>query len=112
MLLSRSDTPMPVEHPGTLLALFAAVFRPPAPPAFGKLASELLPLPTLVVRTLPYPVSAVVLAAEIPHHDASPVLHVLAVMPDRELLNKREDVEVIWEEVFFFVRVTRGRCGR
>ena len=84
------DTPMPMEDPGALLAFLAAVFRPSAPPAFGKLSGELLPFPTLVVCTLSNPAAAVVLAAQIPHHNSCPVLHILAVMSDCEFLDERK----------------------
>src|ERR1700733_4195574 len=50
-LLCR-NTPVPMKHPSTLLALFAAVFRPPTSPAFSKLPCVFLPLAALVVRTL------------------------------------------------------------
>lgn len=112
MLLCGSDTPMSVEDPGALLAFLAAVFRPSASPAFGKLSCELLPFPTLVVCTLSNPASTVVLAAQISHHNSCPVLHILAVVSDCEFLDKREDIEIIWEEIFFFLGIARGSNGR
>jgi hypothetical protein len=93
---------MPVEDPCTFLAFLAAVFCPPAPSAFRKLPCELLPFPTLVVCTLPYSTPTIVLAAQIPHYNPSPVLHVLTVVSNCEFLDKREDVKVVREEVFFF----------
>ena len=100
-----SHAPVSVEHPRALLAFLAAVLGPPAPSALGKLPGELLPLAALVVGTLPYAASGVILAAKVAHHDPGPVLHVLAVVPDSELLNQREDVEVVRLEVFLLLRV-------
>jgi len=102
---------MPVEHPSTLLAFLAAVLRPPASATFGKLPCELLPFTTLIVCTLSDPTTAVVLAAQISHHNSCPVLHVLAVVSDSKLLDERENVEVVWEEVFFFFGIAGGGRG-
>lgn len=102
---------MPVEYPCTLLAFLAAVFCPSASSALGKLSGELLPLAALVVGTLSYATSRVILPAQVPHHNSSPVLHVLAVVPDGELLHQREYVEVVRQEVFFFFRVACGRVA-
>jgi hypothetical protein len=103
---------MSVEDPRTLLAFLAAVFRPPASSAFGKLSCELLPFPTLIVCTLSNPASTVVLAAQIPHHNSCPVLHILAMVSNCEFLDERENVEVIWEEVFLFFGIAGGSNGR
>lgn len=112
-LLRRRNAPMPVKHPSTLLAFLAAVLRPPASATLGKLACELLPFPALVVCTLSDAPTAVVLAAQVAHHHASPVLHVLAVVSDRELFDQRENVEVVWEQVLFLFGIaSRGGAGR
>ena len=111
-LLCGSDTPVAVENPGALLALLAAVFRSPASSALGKLSCELLPFPTLVVCTLPNPAPTIVLAAQISHDHSCPVLHVLAVVPNREFLDKRENVEVVWEEILFFFGIAGRGNGR
>jgi hypothetical protein len=103
---------MSVKDPGALLAFLAAVFRPPATSAFGKLSCELLPFPTLVVCTLSNPASTVVLTAQIPHHNSCPVLHILAVVSDGKFLDERENIEVVWEEVFLFFRITGGSNWR
>jgi hypothetical protein len=103
---------MTVEDPCTFLTFLAAVLRSPASSAFGKLPCELLPLPTLVVRTLPYSTPTVVLAAQIPHYNSSPVLHILTVVSNCEFLDEREDIEVVWEEVFFLFRIAGGSDRR
>lgn len=99
---------MPVEDPGGFLAFFAAILRPPASSAFCELAGELLPFPALVICTLSNAPTGIILAAQISHYNASPVLHVLTVMADCELFHKGEDVEVVWEEVFFFFGIAGG----
>ena len=99
---------MPMENPSALLAFLAAVLRPSAPSALGELPRELFPFPALVVGAVSDSASAVVFPAEVTHYYASPVLHVLAVVTDGELLDEREDVEVVWEEVFFFFGVAGG----
>ena len=70
------DAPEAVATPGTLLALFAAVFGPPAPPTFCELAGKFFPLAALPVCALSDAASAVILPAQIPHHYPGPVLHV------------------------------------
>jgi len=94
-------TPMPVIYPSTLLALFAAIFGPTTAPAFRELSRELLPLPTLPVSTLANASFRVVFPTQVSHYDACPVLHVLGMMPDRELFHEGEDVEVVGLEVLF-----------
>lgn len=96
---------MAVESPSTLLALFAAVLGPPASAALGKLTGVLLPLATLVICTLADPSTSVVLAAEVSHNNAGPVLHISAVVANCELLNKREEVEVVGEQVLLVVSI-------
>lgn len=82
--LRSSDTPMPMKNPRLLLTLLATILGPPTPPTLSKLPRILLPLPALVVRALPYPATRVVFAAEVAHHHARPVLHVLRVVADGE----------------------------
>lgn len=62
-LLGSSNTPVSVKNPRTLLTLLTAVFGAPTPPAFGELPCVLLPLPTLIISTLPDASSRIVLAA-------------------------------------------------
>jgi hypothetical protein len=94
-----------MESPCTLLALFAAVFGSSASATLGKLTSVLFPLTALVVGTLTDASTGVVLAAEISHDHASPVLHISAVVADCELLNEREKVEVVVEQILFVIGV-------
>lgn len=101
-------TPMAVEDPSVLLTLLTAIFRATAPTAFGKLPCPLLPLAASVIRTLADPAASIIFAAEIPHHDTSPVLHVLGMVAYRELFNKRENIEIIGEQVFFAFRLVHS----
>jgi len=80
ILCSGSNTPVSVVNPSTLLTFLAAVLRPAASAALCKLSGKLLPLPALIVSTLPDASSAFIFAAEIPHDNTCPVLHVLAVV--------------------------------
>ena len=75
------------------------------------MSSVLFPLSALVISTLTNASPCVVLPAQVPHNNPGPVLHVSAVVPDRELLDQREDVKVIREEVFLFVLVIDGRVN-
>lgn len=109
--MSGLHTPMAVEDPGALLAFLATVLRPPAAPALGELPGELLPLPALVVCTLPYPTPAVVLPAEVPHNDPGPVLHILAVVSDGKFFDEWEDVKIVRKKILFFFRVAGGGSG-
>jgi len=93
--LRRSNAPVTMEGPGALLALLAAILGAPAPTALGKLTCVLLPLPALIVGALPDAAAGIVFAAEIPHHHAGPVLHVGAVVPNGELLDEGEEIEVV-----------------
>ena len=86
-------------HPRALLTLLAAVLGPTAPTALGELSRVALPLAAPIVRTLSDAAAVVVLAAEVAHDDPGPVLHVVRVMPDRELLHQREDVKVVRQEI-------------
>jgi len=88
---------MAVVDPGTLLALLTAVFRSTTSAAFCKLSCELLPLPTLIVGTLSDAPFGVILAAQVTHYYASPVLHILAMVTNSELLDQWENVEIIWK---------------
>jgi len=107
-----SHTPMPVIHPSALLAIFAAIFRPPASPALCELPGVFLPLATLKVRTLAYATFWIILPAEVPHNDAGPVLHIGSMMPNGKLLDKGEDVEIIRNQVLFDrLNGTLGRTG-
>jgi hypothetical protein len=101
---------MPVENPGTLLAFLAAIFCPPTSAAFGKLPGEFFPFSALIVCTLSDPATAIVLAAQITHDNSGPVLHILTVMSDSKFFDEREYVEIVWEKVFFLLRIA-GRGG-
>jgi hypothetical protein len=103
--------PVAVVHPRGLLAVFAAVFGATAAPTLGKLSLELLPLATLVVGTLTDATSRLVLAAEISHDNARPVLHILRVVSNGELLHQGEDIDIVGEQVLVFVlgHLDRGR---
>jgi hypothetical protein len=91
--------------PCAFLAFFAAVLRPPASSALSELASILFPFAALPICALPNATSALVFAAQISHHDASPVLHITLLLRSRvvrmagggrfrggEFLDKWEDV--------------------
>lgn len=82
--------------PSILLALFTAILRAAAPPTFGKLPRPLLPFAALVIRTLAYTATSIVFPAKVPHYNTSPMLHVLRMVPYGELLDEREDIEVVW----------------
>jgi len=86
---------MPMIYPSTLLAIFAAIFRPPASPALCELPGVFFPLATLEVSALAYATFRIILPAKIPHDDSGPVLHIGSVVPDSELLHEGEDVEII-----------------
>lgn len=92
-----------MEGPGALLTLLAAVLGPAASATLGKLSCKLLPLAALVVGTLANATSGIVLAAQVSHNNSGPILHVRAVVSNRELFNQREDVEVVGEEIFLLV---------
>lgn len=96
---------MTVKDPGVLLAFFAAVFRPPAPTAFGKLTRVLLPFATSIIRTLANAASTVVLSTQISHDNPCPMTHVRGMVAHCELLNQGEDVEIIRQQVFLFFGV-------
>lgn len=94
---------MAVVYPRGLLAILAAVLGTAATTTLGKLSLEFLPFAALVVRTLADATARLVLAAEIPHHHTCPVLHVLRVVTDSELLNQGKDVHIIWKKVFILL---------
>lgn len=97
--LARSiscHAPMPMKNPSTLLTLLTAILCSPTPPTLGELSSIFLPLAALKVRALANAAPQIVLAAQIPHDHAGPVLHVLSVVSHCELLYQREDVEIVW----------------
>lgn len=96
---------MAVESPSTLLALFAAVFSASASTTLGELASVLFPFAALVVCTLADASTCVILAAEISHNNAGPVLHISAVVADCELLDQWEEVEVVGEQILLVVGI-------
>lgn len=58
-----SNTPMPMKHPRTLLALLTTILRPPTSPTLRKLPRELFPLATLPIRTLSNTAARIVFAA-------------------------------------------------
>jgi len=88
---------MAMIDPGTLLAFLAAVFRASTSATLGKLANTCFPLAALIIGTLSNAAACVILSAQVPHHNTSPILHILAMVPDSELLYEREDVEVVWK---------------
>jgi hypothetical protein len=92
-------TPVAVVNPRSLLTVFAAVLGTAAATAFGELALELLPFATLVVSALTNTTSRLVFAAEVSHDHTGPVLHILRVVPNGELLNQREDINIIRQQV-------------
>ena len=96
----RHLTPMPVEYPCILLAFLAAIFGAATTPTLGELARTLFPSAALIVCALSNATSGVVLSAKIPHDYAGPVLHIRRVVTNSEFLHKRENVEVIRQEVF------------
>ena len=99
--LGSRYTPVAMEYPRALLALFAAVLCPATAAALGKLACVLFPAAALVVSALSDAASGVVFPAEVAHNNACPVLHVRCVVPNGELLDEREDVEVVRELILF-----------
>ena len=94
---------VPVIYPRSFLALLATVFGPTAAPAFGKLPREFFPLPAFVVSALSDPALRVVFSAQVPHHDASPILHILGMMSDGELFDQWKNVKVVWLQIFFIL---------
>lgn len=103
ILLRGCNTPVTMECPGALLALLAAILRSAAPTALSELARKFLPFSALIIGTLPNSAFGVVFTAEVSHNNSSPILHVRAVVSHGELLDKREDVEVVLQQVLFFV---------
>lgn len=102
-------TPVAVVDPRSLLTVFAAILGAAAATAFGELALEFLPLATLVVGALADAASRLILAAEVSHDNAGPVLHVLRVVPNGELLNQREDINIIRQQVLVLLLDLNGR---
>ena len=98
-----------MEGPCALLALFAAVLGSAAPAALSKLPRKLFPFAALIVGTLSDPTPSIIFPAKIAHYDASPVLHVSAVIPDCELLYKRKNIEIVWQKILFFVLLVAER---
>lgn len=94
-----------MERPRALLTFFAAVFGAAASSALGKLPCKFFPLATLVVGTLSDASSGVVLAAQVPHHHASPVLHIRTVVANGELLHEGKQVEVVGQKVLLVVQL-------
>lgn len=102
--------PVAMVNPRSFLAVFTAVLGAATASAFGKLALEFLPLAALVVRTLTNAASRLILAAEVSHDHAGPVLHVLRVVPNGELLNQGEDIDIIGQQVLILIlELNRGR---
>lgn len=107
----RGVAPVTMIHPRGFLTIFAAVLGAAATATLGKLSLELFPFTALVVCALPNATSRLVLAAEIPHDDASPVLHVFGVMTHRKLFHQGEDVDIVRKHVLllFLWRFDRRR---
>lgn len=101
--LRSSNTPMAVECPSALLALFAAIFCSAASTALSKLPRERLPFTALVIGTLSNATSGIVLATEIAHYDPGPVLHIGAMISYCELLDQGENIKVVGQQIFLFV---------
>jgi len=93
---------MAMERPSTLLTFLAAVLCASTPTTLSKLPGELLPLAAFVVGTLSNASTGIILAAEVPHNNTSPVLHVGTVVADCEFFHQRENIIVIWQEIFLF----------
>lgn len=100
-LLDGNLTPVAVIDPSIFLTVLAAIFGAPAASTLGKLASIFLPFATLIVRTLADPSTRVVFAAQISHHYAGPILHILRVMTYGKFLDQREDVEIVGQQILF-----------
>lgn len=95
--------PVTVIYPGCFLAVFAAVLGTSAAATFCELSLELLPLATLIVSTLTDSAARLILAAQISHHHAGPVLHVLGMVSNSELLNQWEDIDIIGQQIFILI---------
>lgn len=98
-----SNAPVAMERPGALLTLLAAILCPAAPTALSELPRKFFPFTALVISALPNPAPRIILTAEVPHNDASPVLHIGTMVPDSELLHQREYVEIVRKEILFLV---------
>jgi hypothetical protein len=59
----------------------------------------------LVVCTLADAAASVIFAAEVSHDNASPVLHISTVIAHCELLNEREEVEIVGKQILFVVGI-------
>ena len=99
---------MTVENPRIFLAVLAAVFSTATAAALCELPCIFLPFTALIVCTLPYASSIVVFAAEVPHNDTSPMLHIWRMMAYCELLNEGEDIEIIREQILFLLVLING----
>lgn len=95
--------PVAVICPRGFLAVLAAVLGTPATTALGELPLEFLPLPAAVVGALADSTPRLVLPAEVPHDDTRPILHISRVVPHRELLNQREDVDIIRKQILIHI---------
>jgi len=91
----RDDAPVAMVDPCLGLAFLAAVFRPPAPSAFCKLARKLFPLAALKVGTLPDPASLFVLPTRVAHDGTRPVLHLVRMMARGKLFDEGKDVYIV-----------------
>ena len=107
----RRVAPMAMVHPRGFLAVLAAVFGPATTAAFCELPLEFLPFAALIVRALADTTARFILATEIPHHHTGPVPHVFRMVTDGELLNQREDVHIVREEVLILFREVDGRSA-
>ncbi|KAI6755314.1 hypothetical protein HG531_004420 [Fusarium graminearum] len=94
-----------MESPCTLLTLLTTVFGASTSAAFRELAGVLFPFTALVVGTLANTTTSVILAAEVSHDNASPVLHISTVIAHCELLDKREEVEIVGKQILFVVGI-------
>jgi len=110
--------PVAMAWPGLALTLLAAILSAAASTTLGKLASELFPFAAFVPCALPDTSFGFVLSTEISHDYTSPVLHVLRVMTNGELLHQWKDVVIIRLKEFLHVILvflnwggrTRGRA--
>ena len=65
----------------------------------------LLPFTALIVSALADAATSIIFAAEVSHDNTSPVLHVSTVVPHCELLDEREEIEVIGKQILFVISI-------
>lgn len=75
------------------LAVSAAILGALAPSALGKLSRELFPFATLEMGALSNATLGFILSARVSHDDTGPVLDLVGVLSDSELLHNGENVD-------------------